>query len=152
MELAGLTAQHAHLVANFDCSGRPRERYIAEVQEMVRDILPDVLRDGGCSAVGAFEASELLGIAAWTPNEQADEWRIIVIAVRTGHMNHGIGTRLKRHILHLAERNGIARVVSFVHRDNLVAQRMNEALGGRHVPDPSDRRNWLICVVDVSAE
>jgi ribosomal protein S18 acetylase RimI-like enzyme len=136
VRIAPLTAQHAHAVSRFEMEGRPRETYISVVREMIRDHLPDVLRDGGYSAIGMFDGDELIGVTAWTPNGRPDEWRIIVMGVRTGRMRRGLGTLMKQHVVHLAQASGVRLIISVVHRDNTAAQRMNERLGALCAPDP----------------
>lgn len=151
MEIRDLTAAHASKLERFQIGGRPRERYLLEIRELVRDVLPDALRTGRCSAVGGFDRGELIAVAAWASQPgPRPSWRVIAIAVGEGHVRRGHGKAMKQAMVERARDRGIETIVSFVHVDNLAAQAMNASLGAAGVLDPGDpTRNWMLYVLEV---
>ena len=99
----------------------------------------------------AAGGGELIALAAWAAQpDDPSTWRVIVIAVAEGHAHRGHGSEMKLAVIERARQRGVRTIVSYVHVDNVAAQRMNDALGGRATLDPGDPlKNWLIYVLEI---
>ena len=98
--------------------------------------------------MGLWKGDVLSAVVGWK-EESPSEWHSVVTAVRTGHVGHGLGRRLKDELLALASAEGVEFVISWIHRDNAAMIHINAGLGGEMVLDPNDPQNYLLCTIPV---
>lgn len=109
-----------------------------EVQEAIRNELPDAIANGICEAEGLWVANELAALISWRPNRDpairakyGDKvWHVAELAVSVDHRGQRFASLLKRWLVNEAHASGIRYVVSLVHWDNRIMFDMNKRLGG----------------------
>jgi ribosomal protein S18 acetylase RimI-like enzyme len=111
-----LGEEHRAAVADFECH-RSGQEWSEGIEYMIRRYLIDTIGDSGVRAIGYFENGLLLGVTSWSP-DRPDLWTDVVLAVRTGHFDHGIGRKLETHFLQRAMAEGVERVFCRIHEAN----------------------------------
>lgn len=111
METRELTEGDAEALRHFDCRVY-RQPWTEQVQEAIREGLPDRIAKGAVGTLGLWDdAGRLVTLIAWT--EQSPEvWTVHLLATATGHMRHKYALRLKREMLELAWAAGCFAVES----------------------------------------
>lgn len=72
--------------------------------------------------------------------------RSVLLAVRTGYLQRGYATRLKKALLQQARDAGVTEVVSEVHFDNDAILSLNRRLGASLVRQAADP-DYFFCVI-----
>jgi AcrR family transcriptional regulator/L-amino acid N-acyltransferase YncA len=112
------------------CSERTRyRRYLTGVREW-RDISLRQLSGGhrGATLVVMSEQGAIVGLGNVFPSGPADDRAAeIAVIIEDAYQGRGIGTRLLRHMLEMAERLGFQNVVGSVLAENAEMQRVLEA-------------------------
>ena len=104
MELRRLGPEHRSELAEFPCS-QFRQPWSEDIEWLVREQLADSLARGESKAMGLWKGDVLCAVVGWK-EESPSEWHSVVTAVRTGHVGHGLGQRLKDELLALASAEG----------------------------------------------
>ena len=139
----------APALARFECRsfGEP---WSAQVQELIRNELPEAIARGVTNGIGLWsDAGELVGVVAWLQMDgNPDVASIPVLSVAVGHHRQGYGLTLKTEVLARARRAGCVVALSSVHEDNEPMLRLNQRLGARLERDPA-HPTYLDCTIDL---
>lgn len=141
-----LSAADRESLATFTCR-HFKEPWTEIVQIMVREHLADSLERHTAEAVGAWNATNLIGVASWSFKDDSCECHIVAVAL--GHQGRGLGRRLKEYVVEVARAAGAGAVVSEVHWDNQPMLELNSHLGASVVAKPGDRE-YCLCVIPLS--
>ena len=116
--LRDLRASAAPALARFECRsfGEP---WSAQVQEQIREKLPDAIARSATNGIGLWsDSGQLVGVVAWQQVDGDPDVAVIpVLAVAVGRHRLGYGRTLKTEVLARAGRAGCVMALSSVHED-----------------------------------
>ena len=142
VEIRELTADHRALLEGFQCV-TPQQSWTRDVQETIRETVPDLIESGDAHALGAFRGETLCSVIVWTV-EGDDRWVSAACATATGFRKRHYASRLKNELLRRAHQAGARSVVSFVRVKNETMLDINQRLHATIRQDPTDR-NYMVC-------
>lgn len=145
----------AEALRTFSCADRGL-RYTRGIEQLIRSDIADEVAAGSrdTSVDIATDDGTIVGIITYgvAPLDGAIDIEnalfIYALAVHPDHRRRLIGTLLKQRVLDAAHTQGLAAVVSQVHRRNSPMQQLNATLDVVAAPDPTDGE-YLISVARI---
>jgi len=144
--LRPLTAADGPALRTFSCRGW-REPWTDIAEEMIRDHLEGALALGDVDTVGAWQGTDLVGVAVW--RIRGERCTSVVLAVANGHRRRGLGRSLKLAVIAAARSARANVVVSQVHWDNEPMLFLNRLMGANIERIPGDDE-YCLCIIPIA--